>query len=97
MAHDALAIFRPKRREIAPRLSLLFGLRYMLDRYGYDPCDEWDIDTLLQLPEGLEYRSGQIQYQCRVCERWTELPVDATEFELDDPHNMCGRSPSCCP
>ncbi len=97
MKRDAIAILRPKKREISTQFAKLFGLRYLLDRYGYDPCDEWDIDLVLGLPDGLTYQNGEIQYQCRVCDRWTEWPVEISDFVIDDPHNVCGGSPRCCP
>jgi hypothetical protein len=48
------------------------------------------------LPAGLIRSNGVLMYECRVCLTWTEWPADA-DFELDHPHNMCGRSPWCCP
>lgn len=97
-APDALAIFRPKVKLIAPRWASLFGLRYMLDRYGYDPCDEWDIDTVLGLPDGLTYREGKVMASCVSCDRYYEWPVDVSEFDPDDDSgNLCGGSPWCCP
>ena len=94
---DALAIFRPQPKPISARLAGMFGLRYMLGRYGYDPCDEWDIDVVLGLPEGLSYMAGQVQFECRSCGNWAEWPADIADFELGHRHNVCGGSPRCCP
>lgn len=83
--------------QLSTKLEILFGLRFLLDRYGYDPCDEVDIDLVLNLPEGLSYRAGQVQYECESCGEWTELPIDPSEYEHGHPHNVCGRSSGCCP
>jgi hypothetical protein len=94
---DALASLRPQPREIPARLAGMFGLRYLLDRYGYNPCDEWDIDVVLGLPEGLMYRDGEIQFECKSCERWSQWPAEVADFCDDDPNNLCGGSPRRCP
>jgi hypothetical protein len=54
-------------------------------------------DFLESLPDGLDIREGRVVFQCRVCERWTEWEADPADFQLGDPHNVCGRSPRCCP
>lgn len=84
-------------KPISARLASLFNLRWMLGRYGNDPCDEWAIDDLLGLPDGLTYQDGQVQFQCRVCEKWTEWPADVEDFDPDAYQNVCGGSPRCCP
>jgi hypothetical protein len=51
----------------------------------------------VRLPDGLRRHDGQLQFQCRVCEHWTEWPDDVADFDPDAPENMCGGSPRCCP
>lgn len=82
---------------ISIKLANLFGLRYILDREGNDPCDDWDINLVMELPEGLWYANGAVQYECESCHQATELPIEPEEFEYGHPHNVCGRSPRCCP
>lgn len=82
---------------ISGKLASLFGLRYILGRVGNDPCDEWDIDALLGLPEGLTYFRGEIRYECLSCGDLAVLPCGVEEFDIDDPNNLCGGSPRCCP
>ena len=82
---------------LSTKFALLFGVRYELDLYGYDPCDEWDIDTVMSLPDGLWYRDGRINYHCENCGEASEWPVEICDFEYGHPHNVCGRSPRCCP
>lgn len=84
-------------RPISGYFANLFDLRWVLGRYGYDPCDEVDVDILMGLPDGLRYHGGQIQFQCRVCDEWSEWPVDIADFDIDDRNNVCGGSPLCCP
>lgn len=83
--------------EISLRLANPFDLRWMLGRYGYDPCDECSIDAIFDLPDGLSYRNGSISFQCRVCDNWAEWPVAVEEFDIDSDMNLCGGSPRCCP
>jgi len=78
-------------------LARLFNVRWELGFYGNDPCDEWDIDEVLGLPDGLYYRDGRVKFQCRVCEHWTDWEGEAAEFEIDAYENVCGGSPRCCP
>lgn len=78
-------------------LARLFNVRWELGFYGNDPCDEWDIDSVLGLPDGLYYHNGRTQFQCQVCETWTDWEGDDGEFDIDDPNNLCGGSPRCCP
>jgi hypothetical protein len=82
---------------ISGKLAAMFGLRFILDREGYDPCDEWDIDAVLGLPEGLTYVCGAIRYECLSCGKLAELPCGVEEFDIDCPYNLCGGSPRCCP
>jgi len=82
---------------ISTKLAVMFGLRFMLGRYGDDPCDEVDIDAVLQLPEGLTYVRGCIRYECMSCGELVELPVDVEEYDHGHRHNVCGGSPRCCP
>lgn len=49
-----------------------------------------------ELPEGLYRRDGRLQFECRVCERWTEWPADPEDFDINAPENVCGGSPRCC-
>lgn len=49
------------------------------------------------LPDGLRDHDGEIQFQCIVCERWTEWPADVADFVPDASENVCGGSPRCCP
>jgi len=84
-------------REISSRFAVLFGLRYMLDRVGNDPCDECDIDALLGLPEGLTYVRGAIRFECLSCGDLDEWPAEVEDFDIDNPANRCGKSPGCCP
>ena len=83
--------------EVSGFLANLFNLRWALGRFGWAPCDEWSIDDLLGLPEGLSYRDGAISFQCNVCEAWTEWPAEPEDFDIGAHENMCGRSPRCIP
>lgn len=87
----------PKTVEVSGLLANLFDLRWMLDRYGYDPCDEWDIDSLLGLPDGLFYIGGTVKFQCESCEALSEWYGEFSDFELGHYANRCGGSPRCCP
>lgn len=78
-------------------LANLFRVRFALGLEGYDPCDEWDIDQVLELPEGLTYVRGAIRFECLSCGELAELPCDVSEFDIDAPENLCGGSPRCCP
>lgn len=89
--HDIITV------PVSSRLASLFGLRWLLGRYGFDPCDEWDPNAFLGLPDGLFWRAGNVMYCCASCGEATELPVDPEEYEDGHPHNVCGRSPRCCP
>ena len=91
------ALFAPKRVEVSGSLANLFNLRWLLGRYGYDPCDQWDISTILGLPEGLSYTDGQIKYRCERCDELAEWCGEIEEFELGHYANLCGGSPRCCP
>lgn len=82
---------------ISTKFANLFGLRYILGRIGNDPCDEWNIDDVLNLPDGLHYHNGEIRFECRVCKAWTEWPTDVNDFDPDAHENVCGGSPRCCP
>lgn len=82
---------------ISGKLASLFGLRFILDREGHDPCDEWDIDLVLGLPEGLTYTRGAIRFECLSCGELTEWPADVEDFDIDAIENRCGGSPRCCP
>ena len=90
-------LFMPKPVEVSGSLANLFNLRWVLGRYGFDPCDEWDIDSLLGLPEGLSYIDGEVKFECRVCEAWTIWEGEPHEFEIHHYANVCGGSPRCCP
>lgn len=50
-----------------------------------------------ELPDGLREHEGVIQFQCENCQGWSELPIDVADFEPGHPHNVCGKSPRCCP
>lgn len=78
-------------------LAHAFDLRWMLGRYGFDPCDEWSIDDMLKLPDGLSYHNGSISFQCRSCDKWSAWEADVADFDIDDHNNLCGGSPRCCP
>lgn len=82
---------------VSADLARIFNLRWVLGRVGNDPCDEWCIDTLMGLPEGLTYRDGAPQFQCGVCEAWTVWEGDLQSFENGHYANVCGGSPRCCP
>lgn len=82
---------------IARHWAHLFALRWVLDREGHDPCDEWSIEELLRYPEGLHYRNGRAEYECERCGNWAEWPVEPGEFVYGDDMNLCGGSPRCCP
>lgn len=90
-------LFMPKSVEVSGRLANLFNLRWVLSRYGFDPCDEWDIDSLLGLPEGLSYIDGKIKFHCERCDALTEWCGEISEFELGNHANLCGGSQRCCP
>lgn len=78
-------------------LARLFNVRWELGFYGSDPCDEWDIDSVLGLPDGLYYRNGRRQFQCLSCDKWTDWEGEVADFKIEDPNNLCGGSPRCCP
>lgn len=88
---------RPASKPISGRIVTLFGLRYLLDRIGYDPCDEWDASDILGLPDGLTYRNGRIEFDCVRCGNPSEWPVEVELFVYGDDMNLCGGSPRCCP
>lgn len=50
-----------------------------------------------ELPDGLYRRDGQVQFECRVCGCLSEWPDDPENFDINNPHNVCGGSPRCCP
>lgn len=50
-----------------------------------------------ELPDGLYEIGGVIYYDCLNCEQKTEWPVEVEDFDINDPNNVCGRSPRCCP
>lgn len=50
-------------------LARLFNVRWELGFYGNDPCDEWDIDEVLGLPDGLYYRNGRLQFEAATARR----------------------------
>lgn len=50
-----------------------------------------------RLPDGLVLHDGVIMYNCESCGELTDLPVDPAEYEHGHFHNVCGRSPRCCP
>lgn len=52
---------------------------------------------VVDLPDGLTYRNGRIEFDCVSCGNASEWPVETELFELDDPMNLCGGSPRCCP
>ena len=52
---------------------------------------------LLVMPEGLRIANGRTEFLCRSCDQWAEWPSDISDYDPDDPHNMCGGSPWCCP
>lgn len=93
MSHSALEIARP----ISGYFANLFNLRWDLGRFGNDPCDEWVIDDVLGLPDGLSFIDGGIKFQCRICESWTEWPAEIADFDINAHENVCGGSPRCCP
>lgn len=78
-------------------LARLFNVRWELGFYGNDPCDEWDIDEIMGLPEGLYYRGGSVQFQCNYCAAWTDWEGEVSDFKLYNYANLCGGSPRCLP
>lgn len=82
---------------VSSYFTQLFKLRYVLDLVGYDPCDDWTAEEVLQYPDGLYYLDGRAQFSCRVCERMTDWEGEIAEFEFDAYENVCGGSPRCCP
>lgn len=51
-----------------------------------------------ELPEGLwRNADGALMYECESCWKMAEWPVEAEDFELGNPANVCGGSPRCCP
>lgn len=90
-------LFMPKPVEVSGSLANLFDLRWLLGRYGYDPCDETCVDTVLGLPDGLSYIGGSVKFQCESCAQWTTWEGEIPEFELGHYANRCGGSPRCCP
>ncbi len=50
-----------------------------------------------ELPDGLREHNGLFEFQCRVCERWTEWPGEVLDYDPDTHENMCGGSQRCCP
>lgn len=78
-------------------LVALFGVRYEMGRYGNDPCDPWQVEEVLQYPDGLEYHNGRPHTRCRVCDCLFEYEGEPAYFDLNDPANVCGGSPACCP
>jgi hypothetical protein len=93
MRADTIAATKPN----LGRLASLFNVRYLLGRYGYDPCDEWNPSDVLGLPDGLTYRNGRIEYDCVRCGNPAEWPVEVELFVEGDDMNLCGGSPRCCP
>lgn len=49
------------------------------------------------MPDGLREHNGMIEFQCRVCESWTEWPGEVLDYDPDAHENVCGGSPRCCP
>lgn len=82
---------------VSRRLAHLFGLRWVLGREGYDPCDAWAPEDVLGWPPGLTYRNGAAHYYCVSCGELTEWPLEPEEYDEGDPNNLCGGSPRCCP
>lgn len=78
-------------------LIAVFNLRWVLGLEGSDPCDEWDANAVLDLPPGLWWRNGEIQFECQSCGCWTAWPADIADFEEENPANRCGGSPRCIP
>lgn len=83
--------------QVSAWLANLFNIRWELGRYGSDPCDEWEIETLLKYPDGLTYRSGGPQFPCNCCGEWTTWEGEIADFEEGNHSNLCGGSPRCCP
>lgn len=50
------------------------------------------------LPDGLYLAlNDRIMFDCESCGERREWFADIEDFELGDPHNLCGGSPRCCP
>lgn len=56
-----------------------------------------EIAKPVELPEGLIEQDGKVLFRCRSCEHWCEWPAEIEDFDINDPHNVCGGSPRCCP
>lgn len=50
-----------------------------------------------ELPDGLREHNGLIEFQCRVCGRWTRWEGEVLDYDPDASENVCGGSPRCCP
>lgn len=64
---------------------------------GGTNCQRVAPDNEDDLPDGLIYNDGQIQFECISCGAWTEWCGDVADFEPGAHENMCGGSPRCCP
>lgn len=71
--------------------------RGIISLRGYDPCDEWAFEEILGYPEGLFHQSGAPVFECRNCGQTSDWHGEIEDFEIDNPANVCGRSPRCCP
>jgi hypothetical protein len=49
------------------------------------------------LPDGMWVKDGKYLIECVVCHQTTEWYGDLEDYEPDNPHNVCGGSPRCCP
>ena len=64
-----------------------------------DGCQR-DLETgLVVLPDGLYMGNtdGEYMYYCRVCDERSVWYGYVSEFDIDNPANVCGRSLRCCP
>lgn len=59
--------------------------------------EDGNFDPGYDLPDGLRYHDGEIQFECRSCGSWTEWPASVADFEPGASENRCGGSPRCIP
>lgn len=71
----------------------------MIEHLEEEDIQEALREILLEsLPEGitLGYRDVPL-FECRGCGRVAEWPAEIRDFDPNNPHNLCGGSPRCCP
>lgn len=56
------------------------------------------VQPLPELPDGMAYNDDlRPATWCKNCGQLYEWPVDVEDFDPEDPYNLCGGSPRCCP